>query len=122
MIVVEAAPVDAIGIGMRTRLIIGLNPASRAEHMLGRTGAKAIAVHLLARGQQFETSVRDNQVEIARPAAHRTVAIEQIDLVRWQRKAKANRAAMALAGDCLNHMPSRNALLGGSRIGEWTGG
>ena len=104
---------------MRPRLVIGLHPAGRAKQMLGSTRAKAVAGHCFALGKQFESRVRDNQVEITSAAAHRAVAVEQLDLGRWQREAEADSAAMALASDSVNHESNHNALLAGSRTGGW---
>lgn len=97
MVVIKAAVVDAPRRRMRARLIEGFDAAPAAKQMLCSTGAEPVGGQRRQRRLQREIRMRDNEVEETRPAAHRTVAVEQFDGSVGQGETKTHRATMAPA-------------------------
>src|SRR5918993_3437999 len=76
-VLVEAAGVDAPGIGVGARLVKALDPAFRAEQMLGRPRPEAIACQLLTAALQSEIAVWHDDVDEAGHPADRAIAVDR---------------------------------------------
>ena len=74
---VEAVGIDAPGTRMGTRLIEAFDAAKSAKQMLGFPRPEAIALKLIAAGDELELLMTNDDVKKARHPADRTIAVER---------------------------------------------
>src|SRR4029453_17070750 len=85
--VVEAAQIDATAVGLRARHVEALHAADRAEMMFRRAGVEAVGRNLVRALNDAEALLLDDEMEIARFAADRAVALLGLDLGGGQHHA-----------------------------------
>lgn len=89
---------DTPAIGMRFRLVKALYSASLAKQVFCFAAAEAIGRQLLLPGKEREAFMWDEQMQVARGRANRTIAVEHVRL--WLTQGfEANGSAMASACD-----------------------
>src|SRR5206468_5804023 len=109
IVLVKAARVDAVVLGVRARLVEGVDAAMPAKGVFRYARAKGVGRHLVSAAQDFEALVRDGQMQDALLCADRAVAfpdhgVRQIDL-----DAEPHPPAMTASFICLEHRPLRHA-------------
>src|SRR5438270_7137875 len=73
IVFVKAARVDAVVLGVRARLVEGVDAAMPAKGVLRHTRAKGVGRHLVSTAQDFEPLAQDRQTQYAILCADRAV-------------------------------------------------
>src|SRR5215469_982978 len=69
---------------MRARHIEGLDPANRTEQVLRRVGIESVRGKYIAAGKQLETIRGHDEVQVARFAANRAIALGELQPCRCE--------------------------------------
>src|SRR5207248_9726285 len=97
VVVVEAARVDAVILGVRARPIKGVYAAMPAEGVLRDAGAEGIGRQRVGAAQDVEPLAQNRQMQNALLCANRAVALTDHGLLQIDTDAKPHPAAVATA-------------------------
>src|SRR5439155_22109139 len=97
VVIVEAARVDAVVLGIRARLIERVNAAMPAEGVLRGTRAEGVGRQIVRAAEDFEPLVQNWQVQDALLGADRAVALADHRLREIGLDPEAHAAAMTAA-------------------------
>ena len=103
IVIVEAAGVDTVVLGIGARPIKCMDAAISAECVLRHAGVECVGAQRIGAAQNFQPLKRDREMEDALLGAHRAVAFADDAFLQIDQDAKSHAPAMATAFVGLEH-------------------